>query len=56
MIIIDTVTKVTRVCIDCGIVFETNALSNLRKCEACLDRDQSYRERGEREERGLENG
>lgn len=40
----------TLLCTDCGAPFTVGEFSLLMKCENCLDRDISYRERGEREE------
>lgn len=44
--------KKTLVCKDCGVPFTVGEFSLLTKCEACLDRDQSYRERGIQEDQG----
>lgn len=41
----------TKTCVDCKVSFEDNH-DLYRKCENCRERDQSYKERGIREEMG----
>lgn len=41
----------TLICKDCGAPFTVGEFSLLTKCEHCLDRDQSYRERAEQDRR-----
>lgn len=36
----------TVICRDCGLPFFRGEFSRVTKCEFCLDRDQSYWERG----------
>ena len=42
--------RVAVICVDCSVPFMKEDTSPTMKCENCRDRDQSYRERGEREQ------